>query len=295
MPDKRYRFGIIGTGVVGTTLAILLERAGHTCIGVNTRSKRSYGQFFKYIPQNQLTLTQLTAECELLFITTQDCSIAKVANDLSREEIRNRQTWIHCSGSLRSAVLNINPSLPVDYLSMHPLQAFAKVENALNLFAGTHFGIEGSNAEAEAVGMELVRDLGGIPHQIDPGKKTLYHAGAVVASNYLVSLVFLAVSLFQQAGINKEDALESLLPLVYGSYQNIARVGLPCALTGPIARGDVSVIQKHLQEMPSDLSDIYKGLGRLALELGKERKELNKGSYDSGVIDLLENILRSDH
>ncbi len=89
-----------------------------------------------------------------------------------------------------------NPLLEVNYLSIHPLQAFACVDSALTQMAGTHFGIEGNNEAGSKMGRELVNLLGGIPHQIDPEKKTLYHAGAVVISNYLVSLASLAVSAF---------------------------------------------------------------------------------------------------
>jgi predicted short-subunit dehydrogenase-like oxidoreductase (DUF2520 family) len=76
-----------------------------------------------------------------------------------------------------------------------------------------------------------------------------------------------------------------------GSYRNITEVGLPCALTGPIARGDVEVVAKHLQEMPTELRGIYQALGRLTLELGKERKLLNGTSYSSKVLEALEHLL----
>ena len=157
------------------------------------------------------------------------------------------------------------------------------MDSALTLMKGAHFGIEGSKQEGEELGIEIVRILGGIPHKIDPSKKTLYHAGAVVASNYLVALASLSVKFFGQVGINKDDALESLLPLM--------EVGLPCALTGPIARGDVEVVAKHLQEMPTELRGIYQALGRLTLELGKERKLLNGTSYSSKVLEALEHLL----
>lgn len=290
MLTEKKQFAIIGTGVVGTVLAILLEKAGLECIGVNTRSQISYERFSKYLQKKHLEIDEIAKQADLIFITTQDGSIEAVAKRLSkRKETKSGQFWIHCSGSLQSKVMCQNPSLPVNYLSIHPLQAFACVDSALTQMAGTHFGIEGSNELSRATGQELVQLLGGIPHLIDPEQKTLYHAGAVVISNYLVSLAFLAVQLFEQAGINKDEALESLLPLLTGSYHNIKRVGLPCALTGPIARGDSEVVAKHLGQMPAELRETYKGLGRLALELGKERKKLNGGSY---APEVYENMLK---
>ncbi len=286
------KFAVIGTGIVGTVLAVLLEKAGMQCIGVNTRSRNSFERFRRYLLIEHWELDDLTAEADIIFITTQDQSIEEVAERLTQQKsIKPGQFWIHCSGSLQSNVMCKSPSLAVNYLSIHPLQAFANIDSALTQLAGTHFGIEGSNSLSEEMGRSIVLFLGGIPHPINPMNKTLYHAGAVVASNYLVSLVYLAVQLFEQAGIHKEEALESLLPLIVGSYQNIARVGLPCALTGPIARGDAEVVSKHLQNMPSGLKDTYKGLGRLALDLGKERKGMDGTTYSQGILEKLQHLL----
>jgi len=286
------KFAIIGTGVVGTALAVRLADAGLECVGVHTRSQLSYDRFSQYLPHKFRELSEISTQAELIFITTQDKGIEAVAERLTKENARRPgQIWIHCSGSLRSESMRKDPSLPVNYLSIHPLQAFADIDNALNQIEGTHFGVEGDTPECEEIGKGLVKVLGGIPHSIDPEKKTLYHAGAVVASNYLVSLAFLAVKLFGQAGIHQQDALESLLPLMQGSYNNIATVGLPCALTGPIARGDVAVVAKHLQEMPPELQETYKGLGKLALELSQKRKMSNCTNADIEDFEKLEKIL----
>jgi predicted short-subunit dehydrogenase-like oxidoreductase (DUF2520 family) len=99
------------------------------------------------------------------------------------------------------------------------------------------------------------------------------------------------VKLFEQAGIRQEEALESLLPLIAGSYQNIAKVGLPCALTGPIARGDTEVVAKHLEKMPLELQGTYKGLGRIALQLGKERMVHEGRDYSPEALKTLECLL----
>lgn len=286
------KFGIIGAGIVGTTIAVLLNDAGWECIGVNTRSNKSYGRFCSYLPTTHLSLSELVEGTDILFITTQDDSIKEVAIQLTKEKAnRPGQTWVHCSGSLRSEIMRQDQDLPVGYLSIHPLQAFANIDRALQLIPGTHFGIEGDCQESEKLGEALVKILGGVPHKIDPTQKTLYHAGAVVASNYLVSLAYLAVKLFERAGINKADALESLLPLMAGSYHNIEKIGLPDALTGPIARGDTEVVSKHLQEIPIELKEIYKGLGRLALELGEERNALIGERYSQKVLDELASLL----
>ncbi len=253
MFSKNSKFAIIGTGIVGTSIAVILEKAGLECIGVNTRSQASYERFCRYLPRKHLTLEEISRLADFIFITTQDSVIETVAEKLAGcIERKQGQIWIHCSGSLQAAVMCKNSSLEVGYLSIHPIQAFATVDNALTLMAGSHYGVECSNNYVDGVGELLVRVMGGIPHQIEPSRKTLYHAGAVMASNYLVALSYLAVKLFGLAGINQKDALESLLPLIEGACQSIARVVLTEALSGPIARGDVEVVAKHLKEIPAE-------------------------------------------
>lgn len=283
------KFGIIGAGIVGTALAVRLVEAGHKCIGVNTRSRNSLERFRKYLTIDHLPLEELVPAADSLFITTQDGVIRTVAENLcAKELIKPGQVWIHCSGSLPSEILRVRKSLPVQCLSLHPLQAFANVEQALAILPGTHFGIEGDNP---VLGEEIVRDLGGIPHSIVAEQKSLYHAGAVVASNYLVVLASLAVELFGEAGIPAEGALASLLPLMRGTLYNLEQVGLPQALTGPIARGDAQVVQGHLDQMPPNLVELYKRLGLKALELGESKKNLQGLRYAPEELNELKLLL----
>ena len=284
------KFGIIGAGIVGTALAVRLVETGHECIGVHTRSLISYERFRSYLNIDHLSLDVLVPAADVLFITTQDGMIRTVAENLSANIlIKPGQVWIHCSGSLPSDVLRVKENLPIHCLSLHPLQAFASVEQALAIILGTHFGIEGDKQE---LGERIVKDLGGIPHSVLAAQKSLYHAGAVVASNYLVVLASLAVELFSEAGIPAEEALASLLPLMRGTLYNLEQVGLPHALTGPIARGDAQVVQGHLDHMPPNLVEIYHGLGLKALELGEQKKAQQGLSYSVEGLDLLKRILR---
>ncbi|MDQ7092812.1 DUF2520 domain-containing protein [Desulfosporosinus sp. PR] len=283
------KFGIIGAGIVGTALAVRLEETGHECIGVHTRSRLSYERFCRYLAKDHLALDELVSVADGLFITTQDDMIRTVAESLSLKPlIKPEQVWIHCSGSLPSHVLRVKDNLPVRCLSLHPLQAFASVEKALAILPGTHFGIEGDDQE---FGEGIVKDLGGVPHHILASQKSLYHAGAVVASNYLVVLASLAVELFAEAGIERTEALASLLPLMRGTLYNLEEVGIPQALTGPIARGDAQVVQGHLEHMPSKLIEIYRGLGLKALELGENKKAQQGLTYPSEELNQLKFLL----
>lgn len=283
------KFGIIGTGVVGTALAVRLEKAGYECVGINTRTEESYRLFRQYLNKDHLSLESLVPKADMLFITTQDGMIRQVAEELtSRGLIISGQLWIHCSGSLGSQVLRVAKDASVKCLSIHPLQSFAGVSEAINLIEGTHFGIEG---EAEEIAERLVRDLGGIPHRLKTANKSSYHAGAVVASNYLVVLASLAVQLFAQAGIDSKDALQSLIPLMKGTLHNLEEVGIPKALTGPIARGDSAVVLGHLQQLLPQQAAIYRILGKEALELGQAKWQQAGLVYPEEALNELKDLL----
>ncbi|NMA68089.1 MAG: DUF2520 domain-containing protein [Desulfitobacterium sp.] len=285
-------FGIVGAGIVGTAIAIRLKEAGYNLVGVRTRSKSSYERFCRYLQWDERPIEEWILEADLVFITTQDAMIPVAAKELMDKGLyREGQYWIHCSGSTSSRTMAADPQVKINYLSLHPLQAFAGIAEAVELIPGTHFGIEGDGIE---LGREIVTKLGGIPHLLNPKQKPLYHGGAVVASNYLVTLAALAVRLFEEAGIEREEALESLLPLMKGSLQNLEKVGLPQALTGPIARGDVNVIQEHLEHMPEELSFVYRALGKYTLEIGQAKMAQQNSAYSSEILKKMQDVFSED-
>ena len=91
--------------------------------------------------------------------------------------------------------------------------------------------------------------MGGVPLVIDPGQKPLYHAASCVMSNYLVGLIEAGLELYQLAGISRTDALAAAGKLLQGTLENISRYGIPGALTGPIQRGDVATVRRHIEAL----------------------------------------------
>jgi predicted short-subunit dehydrogenase-like oxidoreductase (DUF2520 family) len=126
--------------------------------------------------------------------------------------------------------------------------------------------------------------------ELKAGDKVLYHAAAVIACNYLVTLVKLATDLWQTFSIPSDQATRALLPLIRGTVHNIDTVGLPQCLTGPIARGDTGTIQKHLaaleQRAPA-IASAYRELGLQTIPIA-----LAKGKIDEEKAKELEALLR---
>jgi len=114
---------------------------------------------------------------------------------------------------------------------------------------------------------------------LGPGDKVLYHAAAVLASNYMVTQVKLALDLWREFGVSPEEATNALLPLLQGTLNNIRTVGLPDCLTGPIARGDLDTIERHLlalKDRDPSLLAVYRELGLQTVPIALARGKINE-------------------
>ena len=109
--------------------------------------------------------------------------------------------------------------------------------------------------------------------------KVRYHAAAVFACNYLVTLVELATNLWKGFEISQQHSVTSLMPLLRGTLSNIENIGLPDCLTGPIARGDMGTINKHLEVLKKEkepaLLQSYKLLGRQTVPIALAKGKIN--------------------
>lgn len=259
-------FAIVGCGKVGTALGIFLARAGYTPAGFASKSLSSakhladiiFSNNFSDIPWN------ITRHADVVFITTPDSAIEDTCSAISRNAgFAENAVVLHCSGALASSVLSSAKTCNAWTGSMHPLQSFASADYRTNPFEGINVSIEGEG-RAVNIAKTMAADLKGTVVTLLTEAKTLYHASAVVASNYLITLLDLAVQLIQEAGVNRQDAFNLLKPLVEGTLLNIEKFGVRKALTGPIARGDIKTVKKHIQEIEvkrPDLLPLYKLLG----------------------------------
>jgi predicted short-subunit dehydrogenase-like oxidoreductase (DUF2520 family) len=192
-----------------------------------------------------------------------------------REEAsRDRKYVLHLSGTLGSEVLAAAREAGAFPLAFHPVQTFAAP--GPRLFEGITCAVEGDR-EAVAFGRELAEFLGARPVEVRREDKALYHAGLAVACNYLVALAEAGRALLERAGLGP-TALDALLPLLRGTVENLARVGLPGALTGPISRADLATLRAHLdalRERAPEFLPLYRILGSRTVDLA-----LRKGTID---------------
>ena len=276
-------FAIVGCGKVGTALGIFLTGAGYRAAGFTSKSLSSAKRVADIIQSDHFSDVpwEITRNADVVFITTPDGAITDTCNSIARNRgFANNAVVLHCSGALPSTILSIAKKCGAFIGSMHPLQSFASADYDTNPFQGIIVSLEGEDY-AVKMAKEIVTDLGGTSVSILTEAKTLYHASAVVASNYLVTLLDLAFRLIGAAGIAGRDAFDVLKPLIEGTLSNIEKAGIPEALTGPIVRGDVKTVEKHVEEIglkTPELLDLYKTLGFYTIDIAKARGTISESS-----------------
>lgn len=291
-PGSKPSVAIVGCGTVGTALGRLLSAAGYPIAGVSTRHADTARKAADRLGTKRFSLIpwKITPQAQVVFITTPDDAIEPTCRAIAQKSgFAKNGIVVHCSGALASSVLAPARTCGAFVASLHPLQSFASVEQAERLVPGSYCTVEG-DPPALPVTRRIVGDIGGRLLQITPEGKTLYHAAAVVASNYLVTLVDLALTLNRLAGMPPEVSFTALKPLIEGTLNNIGAKGIPGALTGPIARGDVATVSAHLQaikEKAPELLEAYKILGRHTVGLAQRQ-----GSLTAEVTGRLLSLLR---
>jgi predicted short-subunit dehydrogenase-like oxidoreductase (DUF2520 family) len=286
------RLVLIGPGRLGMTVARLLAEAGHEIRAIISRdgSRATAAARFVGCPGIGTTDLSRVREGEIVLIALPDDHIGEMAARLRREgHLAPGTVLVHFSGIHPAAILLGEEGPLLHALVIHPLQSFADAVMGVRQLPGSPCSVEGEEALlplAEA----LATDLGGIPFRITAEHKALYHAAACVASNYLVTLVDTASEIMAACGFGREDAFHLLTPLLRGTGKNLSALGPELALTGPIARGDLRTVRKHLQaltELPPEISEIYRVLGQRTVALAKRRGMLSSEAEEK-ILKILE-------
>ncbi len=271
------KLGFIGAGTVGTALAVRLSNKGYPVVAVSSRSQASAENLAEAINScRAFTNNQDVADtAELVFITTPDDAIAIVVSQLKWHA---GQSVVHCSGAESTEILQLAKKSGAQVGAFHPLQTFASAKQAIENMPGSTFAVEADEPLLDTL-KNMATALGGQCIELKASDKVIYHAAAVIACNYLVTLVKLATDLWQTFSIPPHQATQALLPLIRGTVHNIDTVGIPQCLTGPIARGDTGTIKKHLdalQKTAPSLLSTYRELGLQTIPIALAKGRINE-------------------
>lgn len=211
----------------------------------------------------------------VVFLTVPDGAVASLAAQVAAGgDIPATVAFAHCSGALGLGALG-RLALRHQVGSFHPLQSFPQPRPP-QAFRGSLVAIDASTPALRRRLERLARDLGTKPRSVEDADRVVYHAAAVFASNYLVALAGEAVELLETIGWSESEAVQGLVPLMRGALAEVALRGPTAALTGPIRRGDVETVNRHLEALagvdagspgrPRKV-DVYRMLGQIALEI----------------------------
>lgn len=293
MNSAKQKFSVIGCGRVGICLATFLFKKNYEPAGFFSKSMTSARA--ARAAAGCGTVFDSAADCaragDIVFITTPDGVIKGVCEDLAGQDAFGPKTMVfHLSGAHSSAILARAKQSGAVVGSIHPLQSFAPYEpGQANPFEKINISVEG-DPDAVSQGKDIAAALGAQAFAIPTESKTLYHASAVVASNYLVTLVKFALTLLMETGLREDPAFDILSPLIQGTLSNINSRGCNQALTGPVARGDHDTVSRHLADIDDktpEFSALYRILGAHTLDiagagngLSKEAKKILTGLFN---------------
>jgi len=289
-------FAILGCGKVGTAIGFLLRARGYSVVAVASRSEESLMRGVEYTGAHPYhTFPEAARQARYVVISTSDDAIATVCDAIAETgAIGAGSTVIHLSGASGLDLLASARRSGASVASIHPIQSFSDIQSAIATLPGSTFGIT-ADKKIEHWAFDLVQNLGGVPFSVSENDKPLYHAAACMASNYLVTLMNTVVDVYRTVGLTDEDATQAFWPLVKGTMLNIEGQGTVQSLTGPISRGDVETIKKHLAAFTSRLPHLlplYREMGFLAVEVGlqkstlpRERAEQIKSLLSGGIHD----------
>jgi len=280
------KIAVIGLGRLGSALLKALYKNHyliHALIDQNLSLTRKIGAIVNAeISSNNIFELD---KVDIIFISVPDDEVVTVVSDLKIHlEQRNFSKFIyHTSGVLTSDVLNPLKEFHIACASFHPIQTFSGNDDDWKKFQNCYFGTEGDSVAIEKAS-QIINDLKG--HQIIVPKelKPVYHLACIMASNYMVSLMVPVIEIFKKMKYSEQEALKMLFPILSTTLTNLRNHGIEKSLSGPILRGDIGTIEKHLEILSTEFpfyKSIYQQLAQIVLELKSVREKLSSEKYEA--------------
>lgn len=264
------KIGIIGAGRVGCSIGKYLrtkdiELAGY--YDVDSAAAKEAAEFTR--TESFDSLKQLADQSQIIFITTPDSFIIPVWEQLKELSLTN-QIICHCSGALSSDSFSGRESMSVSCCSIHPMLPFSNKFSSYQQLEHAFFTVEG-HPHAVQVITDLLTSYGNEVCRIDAAAKPEYHAAASILSNQVIAVLDTGYRLLEDCGFSREKAVAATAALVRQNIENVLSQGCVHALTGPIERGDVATVEKHLHCLNTEDAALYRMLGTrlLAIAEGK--------------------------
>ena len=281
------RIGFIGAGRLGTALAWSLAQRGLRVVAAASmipadaeRLAASIGGC-KVMNDGQ----QVVDGCDLVFVTTPDGAIAETTD---RYRWRPGMAAVHCSGVTDVSALDAAARSGALTGGFHPMQTFGDPAAAVRSLPGCTITVEAPEPLNRAL-VAIAARLECRVNRLPPGMRGRYHAAAGYTSQFINALFAEAAKIWQSWGASEEDAVRALLPLAKGTLASIESAGVAEGMPGPVSRGDLGSIEKHvaaLAPLGTDVMQFYRVLCDRTIPLGMRR-----GAIDAAAATRLREIL----
>ena len=264
------KISIVGPGSLGSALAVVLHTRGYRIAEIVYRqtaaSKRKAKALARRVHSVACSLSNSKLNADVVWLCVPDRSIAAVARQLARKKKSWKGTTVlHSSGALPSDELSPLRKQGADVASLHPLMTF--VPGVDQSFAEVPFAVEG-DAAAIRRARQVVRDLEGTISLLPKSKKPAYHAWGAFTSPLLLTLLVTSEQVAKLAGIPPKEARKRMLPIVLQTIENYVNHGPARAFSGPILRGDILTLERHLKALTRRpvAQKVYRALAQSALQ-----------------------------
>lgn len=283
---KRQKSGnsitIIGAGNLAQALGPALRDAGYTIDAIVSRS----------LPESLQRAAELSVELrtvvtgledfqpasDIIWLCHTDDALAETAQKLARRGNWKGRLVLHSSGALTSEILAPLARKGAYTVSLHPMMTFVPGGAGIDM-PKVPFAVEG-NRQGVAAAKEIIRRLKAQVFAIRKEAKVLYHALGSLSSPMVVATLVTAERVGKAAGLSLEEVRKIITPILLQTTVNYLQRGPELAFSGPIKRGDLNTVRRHLQELARvpGASDVYRALVKSALiDLPSGRKkELGK-------------------
>jgi predicted short-subunit dehydrogenase-like oxidoreductase (DUF2520 family) len=260
---------IVGPGNLGAALASTLPVAGYQVKFIAVRpsgeSARAAKPLARRLKAKLVEIGKHPLDTDIVWITVADDAIADVARVLARSQDWKGQVVFHSSGALTSEELAPLRNKGAQVASVHPMMTF--VRGTAPEMAGVAFALEGDAAAAREA-RAIVERLGGRSFSIEEQNKVLYHVFGSFASPLIIALVATLEEVARAAGIREAEIKPVVVPLIWQTLRNYLTHDAEAAFSGPLVRGDVTTVRKHLAELQRlpEARAVYVALANAALK-----------------------------
>lgn len=267
-PPRRFSLCLVGAGRAGTAVAAALQEAGHSVVGVASRTAGSAETAAARLGAPVVDVEALP-RCDVVLLGVPESALESVGAAIAEAMSPGTVVW-HLAGAAGVTPLAAVARLGGLRCALHPVQAFPDPDAGLARLPGSAWGLTCDEGIREWAGAVVAEDLGGRVFELAEADRPVWHAAAVTAASGAIAIMSLGEQLLGSIGVR--EAGDVLGPLAGASVANAAARGASASLTGPAVRGEWGTVGSHVRALEAaapELVEPYREATRLILRVAE--------------------------